>query len=104
LEDDDVTRIGIDYIHTFPLSSSLKPYAGIGLSTNSVSSDDTNLETGLGGRLRVGAYYTIIPNLDLGAEINYNTVSWENETDNLGREWEFSSSYYGLGVNLNYKF
>ena len=101
LEDDDVTRIGVDYIHTFPLGSSLKPYAGIGLSTNSMS--DANVETGLGGRLRVGAYYTIIPNLDLGAEINYNTISWENETDNLG-EWGLSSSYYGLGVNLNYKF
>ena len=101
LEDNDVTRIGVDYIHAFPLGSSLKPYAGIGLSTNSMS--DSNVETGLGGRLRVGAYYTIMPNLDLGAEINYNTISWESETDYLG-EWELSSSYYGLGVNLNYKF
>jgi len=102
LEDDDVTRIGVDYIHTFPMGSAIKPYAGLGLSTNSMS--DENVETGLGGRLRVGAYFEIMPSLDLGAEVNYNYISWETETDALGREWELSSSYYGLGINLNYKF
>jgi len=102
LEDDDVTRIGLDYIHSFPLSSALKPYVGLGLSTNSMS--DSNVETGLGGRLRAGIYYEIIPNLDLGAEFNYNYISWESETDGYGQEWELSTSYYGLGFNLNYKF
>ncbi|SFV70180.1 hypothetical protein MNB_SV-13-517 [hydrothermal vent metagenome] len=101
LEDDDVTRIGADYIQSFPMGS-LKPYAGIGLSTNSMS--DANIKTGFGGRLRAGAYYEIMSNLDLGAEFNYNYISWESETDSLGREWELSTSYYGLGVNLNYKF
>jgi hypothetical protein len=101
LEDDDVTRIGVDYIHTFPMGS-IKPYVGLGLSTNSMS--DTNVETGLGGRLRLGAFYEIMPNLDLGAELNYNYISWESETDYLGQEWELSSSYYGLGFNVNYKF
>ncbi|SFV61393.1 hypothetical protein MNB_SV-14-594 [hydrothermal vent metagenome] len=101
LEDDDVTRIGIDYIHSFPVGS-LKPYVGIGLATNSMS--DANVETGLGGRIRAGAYYEIMPNLDLGAEFNYNYISWESETDSYGQDWELSTSYYGLGVNLNYKF
>jgi len=101
LEDDDVTRIGLDYIHSFPMGS-LKPYVGLGLATNSMS--DSNIETGLGGRIRAGAYYEIIPNLDLGAEFNYNYISWASETDNLGQEWELSTSYLGLGVNLNYKF
>ena len=102
LEDDDVTRIGLDYIHSFPMGSSLKPYAGIGLSSNSMSG--SNVETGLGGKLRAGAYYEIMPNLDLGAELNYNYISWESETDYLGREWELSTSYFGVGLNLNYRF
>ena len=101
LEDDDVTRIGIDYIHTFPMGS-FSPYAGLGLATNSLA--DSTIETGLGGRLRLGAYYEIVPNLNLGAEFNYNYISWESETDYLGRDWELSSSYYGFGLNLNYKF
>ena len=102
IDDDDVTRIGVDYIRTFPMGSSIKPYAGIGLSTNSMS--DENIETGLGGRLRLGAYYEIIPSLDLGAEVNFNYISWETETDALGHEFELSSTYYGLGLNLNYRF
>lgn len=102
LEDDDVTTVGIDYIYSFPIGNSLKPYIGLGLSTNSIA--DSNIETGIGGRLRAGAYYAIMPNLDLGAELNYNYISWENETDSLGRDWELSTSYYGLGLNLNYKF
>jgi len=102
LEDDDVTTVGIDYIYSFPIGNSLKPYIGLGLSTNSIA--DSNIETGIGGRLRAGAYYTIMPNLDLGAELNYNYISWENETDSLGRDWELNTSYYGLGLNLNYKF
>jgi hypothetical protein len=101
LEDDDITRIGLDYIHSFPIGL-LKPYIGLGLATNSLS--DSNIETGLGGRIRAGAYYPIMPNLDLGAEFNYNYISWESETDDLGQEWELSSSYYGLGFNVNYKF
>jgi len=101
LEDDDISRIGLDYIHSFPMGS-LKPYVGLGLSMNSMS--DSNVETGFGGRIRVGAYYEIMPNLDLGAELNYNYISWENETDAIGREWELSTSYYGLGLNINYKF
>jgi hypothetical protein len=101
LEDDDVTRIGVDYIQTFPIGA-LSPYAGVGLATNSMS--DANIETGLGGRLRFGAYYEIMPNLNLGAELNYNYISWKSETDNLGQDWELSSSYYGLGFNVNYKF
>jgi len=101
LEDDDVTRIGIDYVHAFPMGA-FSPYAGLGLATNSMS--DADIETGVGGRLRLGAYYEIMPNLNLGAELNYNYIAWESETDNLGQEWELSSSYYGLGLNLNYKF
>ena len=101
LEDDDISRLGLDYIHSFPLGS-IKPYIGLGLSTNSMS--DSEVETGLGGRLRAGAYYEIMPNLDLGAELNYNYIAWESATDIYGREWELTSSYLGLGFNLNYKF
>jgi len=102
LEDDDITKIGLDFLQKFPVSSALSPYVGLGVSTNSIS--DSNVETGLGARLRLGAYYEIIPNLDIGAEVNYNYISWESATDYLGREWELSSSYYGLGLNVNYKF
>ena len=101
LEDDDVTKIGVDYIHAFPIGS-LSPYAGLGLSTNSMS--DAEIETGIGARIRLGAYYEVMPNLNIGAELNYNYIAWESETDGYGREWELSSSYYGLGLNLNYKF
>lgn len=101
LEDDDVTRFGLDYIHTFSKNSALKPYAGLGLSSNSMS--DSNIETGFGGRLRAGVYYELMSNLDLGGELNYNYISWESETDSSG-EWELSTSYYGLALNINYRF
>jgi hypothetical protein len=101
LEDDDVTRVGLDYIHAFPMGA-FSPYAGLGLSTNSMS--DADIETGIGGRIRLGAYYEVMPNLNLGAELNYNYIAWESETDGYGREWELSTSYYGLGLNVNYKF
>ena len=101
LEDDDVTRIGIDYIRTLKISS-FEPYIGVGLSTNSMS--DSDVETGIGGRLRVGTYFEVMPNLDMGAELNFNYIKWEDETDAYGRKWELSSIYYGLGLNMNYKF
>jgi outer membrane protein assembly factor BamA len=102
LEDDDATTFGIDYIHSFGQRGSIKPYVGLGLSTNSL--DDSTIETGLGARLRGGIYYELMPKLDIGAELNYNYISWETETDYLGRDWTLSSSYFGLGLNLNYTF
>lgn len=102
LDGDSVTRLGVDYLHRFDAISNFTPYVAVGLSANSLS--NSNVETGIGGRLRAGATYALTPKIDVGAELNYNYIGWETATDYLGRDWSLSSSYYGIGVNANYKF
>ena len=102
MDNEDVTRFGVDYIHRFDNDSLFIPYAGIGLAMNNLKG--STVEDGFAGRLRGGVYYEIIPNLEVGGEINYNYISWKTTTDVYGRDWSLSTSYYGIGLNVNYKF
>ena len=105
LEDDNIKSVGADYLYTLGGKSSFKPYIGAGVSYNSLDTgNSTESFTGTGLRVRLGSYFELLPNVELGAELNYNYINWENTTDSLGRDWTLSSSYYGVGVNLNFKF
>jgi len=80
----DGNQFGIDYLYMLNEVSQLKPYLGVGISTNSLDYKIENSDTvdGLGFKLRVGTYYALTTN-----EIR-----------------ESSSNFYGLGLNANYKF
>ena len=110
-KDEDGTQFGIDYIYAFNglLENKLKPYLGIGLSTNT---KDANIERfdedsidGFGLKLRGGVYYSVTPKIDIGVEINYNDISWDDLKDEKNDSIvESTNSFYGLGLNVNYKF
>ncbi len=106
-EDTDGTQLGVDYIYSFDKISILKPYIGAGVSVNSLDIEISNKDTvdGVGLKLRGGIYYILTPQVDIGVELNYSYIGWEDlkilENDSI---LESSSSFYGLGLNLNYKF
>ena len=102
----DGTQFGVDYIYTFDEVSKLKPYIGVGLSINSLDIKLANSDTldGNGLKLRVGSYYALTPQLDIGAELNYNFIQWSDIKFPDDSILESSSNFYGLGLNANYKF
>jgi len=105
--DTDGTQLGVDYIYSFDKATTLKPYVGVGISVNSLDIKIANKDTvdGVGLRLRGGSYYALTPKLDLGIELNYNYIGWEDLKDLRDDSTiEASSDFYGLGLNLNYKF
>jgi len=109
LDDGDVDgmHFGVDYIYTFDEVSKLKPYIGIGLSLNSLDVKIANSDTidGVGLRLRAGSYYALTPKIDIGVELNYNAIGWEDlQNKDTGAIHESSSTFYGLALNANYKF
>ena len=105
--DTDGTQMGVDYIYIFDEVSKLKPYIGGGLSINSLDVKISNKDSidGFGFKLRGGTYYTLTPNIEVGVELNYNYIGWE-DLKNIRDDsiLESSSNFYGLGLNLNYKF
>jgi len=103
----DGNQFGIDYLYMLNEVSQLKPYLGVGISTNSLDYKIENSDTvdGLGFKLRVGTYYALTPKLDIGAELNYTYIGWEDLKNTFTNEIrESSSNFYGLGLNANYKF
>lgn len=108
---DDVTAYGLDYIHTLG-KSGFVPYIGGGLSYTSMDEVQfTNGDSfnGIGFRMRAGAFIEINKNLEAGIEINYNRISWEtieaySYYDSKIHDIDLSTSFYGLGFNVNYKF
>jgi len=109
IKDDDGTQFGVDYLYTLNEVSKLKPYLGLGLTYSTKDIDIANLNedtvTGIGFKLRGGAYYPLTPKLDLGIELNYNSVMWDEvEFQGNNTNLKMSSDFYGLGLNLNYKF
>jgi len=105
--DTDGNQFGIDYIYTFDGNLKLKPYIGVGISANSLDIKLANKDTidGVGFKLRGGTYYTVTPQLDIGIELNYTNISWEDLKDPRDDSTlESSSNFYGFGLNLNYKF
>jgi len=111
LKDEDGTQFGVDYIYTFTTLSKnkLTPYLGIGLTSNTKDANIIGFSEdsidGFGLKLRGGAYYSATPHIDIGVEINYNNISWDDlkyqSNDSI---LEISSSFYGLGLSVNYKF
>jgi len=105
--DTDATQLGVDYIYTFNKTTTLKPYVGLGISMNSIDVTLENKDTidGMGIQLRGGSYYTLTPKLDIGVELNYSYIGWE-DLKNLADNsiLTSNSNIYGLGLNLNYKF
>jgi len=110
LPDEDGTQFGVDYLYTFNnIEEKLKPYLGIGLTSNTKDITIQNLNEnsidGLGVKLRGGVYYSLTPKLDLGVEFNYNFISWAEVKDTRDNSiLDISSTFYGLGLNANYKF
>jgi len=105
--DTDGTQFGVDYIYSFDEVSKLTPYIGGGLSVHSLDIKLSNKDTidGVGFTLRGGAYYSLTHQLDVGVELNYNYIGWEELKDlNDNVKQESTSNFYGLGLNANYKF
>jgi len=105
--DTDGTQLGVDYLYELNEVSKVKPYVGVGLSMNSLDIKLSNKDTidGVGFKLRGGVYYSLTPKLYLGAELNYNYIGWEDlKNTRNDSTLESSSSFYGLGLNVNFKF
>ncbi|CAA6810474.1 MAG: Unknown protein [uncultured Sulfurovum sp.] len=105
--DTDGHQFGVDYIYVLDEVSKLKPYLGAGISVNSLDVKIANSDTidGLGFKLRAGTYYALSPQLDIGAELNYTYVGWDDlKHKDTNEIIESSSNFYGLGLNVNYKF
>jgi len=106
---DDVTTFGFDYIYTVG-SDGFVPYLGGGLFY--VIMDDVKFSNGdsfegIGYKMRGGAFIKIEKNLELGIEFNYSSISWNRmKVYNYSSSYEinYSTLFYGLGLNLNYKF
>ena len=106
-DDTDGTQLGVDYLYELNEVSKLKPYFGGGLSFNSLDIKIANSDTidGIGLKLRGGVAYSLTSQLYLGAELNYNYIGWEDlKNTRNDSTLESSSSFYGLGLNVNYKF
>ena len=105
-EDRDGNKLGVDYIYLFNLSK-VKPYLGLGLSTNRLNVKISNSDSidGIGATVRGGVAYPLTSNLEIGAELNYNYITWE-DLQYLADEstLESTSQFFGLGLNINYKF
>ena len=111
LSDEDGTQFGIDYLYAFDTTSELKikPYLGIGLNVNSkdISVEGLNEDSidGFGLKIRVGGRYSLTPKLDLGVDLNYNMIGWQDlQNNNTDSTAELSTRFYALGLNINYKF
>ena len=110
IKDEDGTQLGVDYLYIFNnIEEKVKPYLGLGLTYSTKDIEIRNLNentiTGIGLKLRGGVYYSLTPKLDLGVELNYNSVMWDEvEFQGNNTNLEMSSNFYGLGLNANYKF
>ena len=108
LLDEDGTQFGVDYLYAFNNIDKLKPYLGGGITYSSkdiyMSFLKEDTITGLGLKLRAGTYYALTPKLDLGVELNYNSISWADIEFTDNSILESTSNFFGLGLNANYKF